>query len=163
MVRRRFRPKTSHGKIRAGDLALDAVSKIVPPDQLQLTRVRAVWPDITESRLRAVAWPAALRDGILWVHVRDNQWLHELTYLRQDLLQRVHRQCPRAGVRDLRVRVGEVHVPEELARPPEAPPPPSLADEPSPETWDALSSIEDPSLRQTIANTRMALSKRVRG
>jgi hypothetical protein len=164
MARRRSRSGPSHGqKVRAGELALDAVRKIVPPDQLQLTHVRAVWPDVTEGRLRAVAWPAALRDRILWVHVRDNQWLHELAYLRHELLQRVRRACPSAGVTELKLRVGEVHVPEVLEPEPEPEPPPALADEPSRETWEALTAIEDPSLRQTIANTRMALSKRVRG
>jgi hypothetical protein len=164
MARRRFGPRTTKGdKVRAGALAIDAIRKIVPPDQLQLTRVRASWREITEGRLRAVAWPASLRSGILTVHVRDNQWLHELTYLRGHLLQRVQRTCPDAGVTDLRVRVGQVHVPRELPPEPEAPPPPALDDEPSRETWEALSAIEDPDLRQAIANTRMALSKRVRG
>jgi hypothetical protein len=164
MARRRAKPFCTDGKhLRAGDLAADAVRKIVPPDQLDLTRVRAAWPEIIGGRLRGVAWPAGLRSGILWVHVRDNQWVHELTYMRHDLLARIRRGCPSARVADLRVRVGEVHVPDEPIRPPEAPPPPALADEPSRETWEALSAIEDPTLRQAIANTRMALSKRVRG
>lgn len=164
MARRRTGRSTAKGqRVRAGHLLAEAVRKIVPPDLLELTRVRAVWPEVTEGRLHAMAWPAALRNGVLWVHVLDNQWLHELTYLRHDLLARIRGRCPAARIEDLRLRVGEVHVPEDPPPPPETPPPPSLADEPSRETWEALSAIEDPSLRQTIANTRMALSKRVRG
>ena len=164
MPRRRPRPLCPPGKrLRAGDLAVDAIRKIVPPEQLELTRVRAVWPELAGGRLHTVAWPAALRGGTLWIHVLDNQWLHELAYMRHDLLARIRRGCPAAGVSDLRVRVGEVHVPDDPVRPVVVAPPPSLADEPSQETRDALSAIEDPGLRQTIANTRMALSKRVRG
>lgn len=139
------------------------MSKIVPADQLELTRIRGTWPEVARGQLRTVAWPTTLRDGTLTLAVLDNQWLHELSYLRHDLLRRLQQRCPRAGIADLRLRVGQVHVPPDLGEPPEAPPPPALPDEPPRETREALQSIEDAGLRQTIANARMALSQRLRG
>ena len=65
-----------------------------------------------------------LVDGRLYLHVDDNQWLHELSYMRHDLLAKLRRACPTAGIKELRLRVGEV----ELVPPPEPVP------EPPPET-----------------------------
>lgn len=143
-------------------MALDAVRKIVPPERLRLTRVQMVWPEIATARLRRVAWPAAVRGDTLSLDVRDNQWLHELTYLRAELLQRIQEAAPEAEIGQLRLRVGSV--PEPWPEPPERPEvePPHLPDEPSRETMDALHGIDDPGLRQIMANARMALSARLR-
>lgn len=98
---------------------------------------------------------------MLTLVVRDNQWLHELVYHQDELLRRIRKAAPEAEVTRLRTRVGQVP----RWRPPEPPPPDpelhTLANEPSAETQDALASIEDSALQQTIANARMALTDRV--
>jgi hypothetical protein len=139
-----------------------AVEQLVPRERLRLTRVQIAWTSIAPGRLREVAWPGAVSSGTLTVHVLDNQWLHELMYMRAELLERVQKSCPAAGIEALRLRVGPL---AEL--PPEAPPrpepaAPTLSAEPDPETIAALKSIGDGRLRQTMANARLALSGRLR-
>jgi hypothetical protein len=155
--------RANHGRaLSAGDVAGRAVEQLVPRDRLRLTRVQIAWPTIAPGRLREVAWPAALASGTLTVHVLDNQWLHELMYMRAELLERVQKSCPAARIEALRLRVGPM---PELPR--EAPPrpdprAPTLPPEPAPETIAALKAIGDSALRQTMANARMALSGRLR-
>jgi len=117
------------------------------------------WPGLVPRHLQEVAWPAMLTDGRLYVHVTDNQWLHELSYLRRELLANLRRACPTAGLRELRLRVGEV----ELVPPPERvrdPVVPGLPREPERATIEAMEAIEDTTLRDAVAAARLALGSR---
>lgn len=157
------RRRKTEAPAAAGPLALRAVEKLVPTERLRLIRVQMAWDEIAPGHLREVAWPAALRDAQLVLHVVDNQWLHELTYVREDLLGRIRRACPAEGIGELRLRVGAVR--PAMREPPFAPSPApvvALSDEPARETIDALQSVEDQALRQAMANARMALSRRLR-
>lgn len=160
LPRARDRGRKNHGRCSfAAELASHALSKIVPSERLALTRLQIAWAAEVPQRVQRVAWPAAwTRGGELVIHVRDNQWLHELTYLRSDLLGTLRRACPEVKVPDLRLRVGVV----EVTPPPEAEPDrraPALPAEPDRATVDALQSVDDPELRQAMANARLALSR----
>lgn len=142
-----------------GELAERALRSVVPPHRLRVLRVHLAWVDALPPSLRHVAAPVAFDGDTLLLHVLDNQWLHELTYLRADILARLRRACPQAQIGGLRLRVGEV---------PSAPPParidpivrpPALPPQPSPATLDAIASIEDAGLRHAIANARQALTR----
>lgn len=158
MARRR-----NHGQFQPiGPLVQKAVSSIVPLDRLRVTRAQLVWRDVAGASLQEVCWPQSIHRDILTLTVRDNQWLHELVYLQADLLRRLITLVPDLGVGTLRMRVGTV--PPPLVEEVDPPPPPlhALADEPAPETREALAALEDPVLRQAVANARMAMSKRLR-
>jgi hypothetical protein len=157
----RRRPKRkNHGHAqRASELAWQQVLATVPRERVELARLQNAWPGLVARHLQRVAWPAALVDGRLYVHVGDNQWLHELSYLRRELLAKLRRACPTAGLRELRLRVGPV----ELVPPPEPVPEPSipgLPREPERATIDAMEAIEDATLRDAVAAARLALGSR---
>lgn len=155
--------RRNHGQaLPVGPLFEQAVSSIVPPERLRVTRVQMAWPHIAGSSLLRVCWPQTIHRDILTLTVRDNQWLHELVYLQADLLRRIRAEVPQAEVGHLRMRVGTV--PPPVIEPPDPPPPPvtSLPDEPGVETRAALQAVEDPWLRQIAANARMAMSARLR-
>jgi Dna[CI] antecedent, DciA len=160
-ARPRPKPKRkNHGRAqRASELAWREVLATVPRDRIELARLQNAWPGIVPRHLQAVAWPAWLSDGRLLVHVGDNQWLHELTYLRHDLLAKLRRACPSAELRALRLRVGEV----ELVPAPEPVPDPripGLPREPERATIEAMEAIEDATLRDAVAAARLALGSR---
>jgi hypothetical protein len=96
------------------------------------------------------------------VHVLDNQWLHELMYMRAELLERVQKSCPAARIEALRLRVGTMPELPREAPPRPDPSAPTLPSEPAADTIAALKAIGDSSLRQAMANARMALSGRLR-
>ena len=155
--------RINHGQSRpAREFAAHAVRIIVPPERLRLTRLQIGWSEMVGPRLRAVAWPGALKGKQLVVFVRDTQWQHELVYMKDELLARIAKQCPQCPVSSIRLRVGEI--PPIPVRPPPPPPPNivELPDEPTPETMSALSDVGDVNLRKIIANARMALSGRLR-
>lgn len=152
--------RKNHGRaLRASELAWREVFATVPRDNIELARLQNAWPRLVPRHLQEVAWPAWLTEGRLLIHVDDNQWLHELTYMRQDLLGKLRRACPTAGLRDLRLRVGEVEI---VPRPEPVPEPkiPGLPLEPERATIDAMEAIEDATLRDAVATARLALGSR---
>lgn len=142
----------------AGDLAWAYVRRHVPSPKVRLLRLQSVWDDVATPRVAERTWPARITGSELSVAVQDNQWLHELAYLRQDLLDRIRRQVPEAGIESLRLRLGRV--PKE--RPAQSPPPPApfrpgLANQPPSETIETLSAVRDAELRDLAAAARMTL------
>lgn len=156
--------RRNHGRsVPAAELADKALRAIVPADRLRLVRVQIAWADALPARLLRVASPVGIDEGTLVVHVADTQWLHELQYLRTDLLDRIREAIPDGGVTHLRLRVGELAPP--LLR--ETPPPPVtspvLPMQPAPETIDAIGAIGDDGLRAAVAMARQALTRLPRG
>jgi hypothetical protein len=152
--RRKRPPRT------VADLTWAVVGRHVPGAKLRLWRLRQRWSSVATPRVAAHTWPAALVDQELLLAVQDNQWLHELTYLRQDLLERIRRDAPEAGVASIRMRVGPLAPP--------APPPPDpergeapglLSPEPPDDTREVLRGVRDPALAQAAAAARMALGR----
>lgn len=133
------------------------------PDTIRLMQVRDVWPRIAGERFEVHTWPAAIAGETLVVHVHDSQWLHELTYMRQDLLRRLEALAPTTALRAVKLRLGQVPpvAGRRLPEPPRAPPlpPPRLAPEPDEATRRALEAVADPELKQIIAGARIMLGR----
>lgn len=134
--------------------------KTVPAEMIRLIRIKQAWPKVAPDWVVANAFPASVRGRRLVLHVQDNQWLHELTYWRQELLEKLQEHCPDARVEAIDAYVGVVGSEEA------EPPPPRLQrrrpgvqlpqDVPS-ETLSALNAIDDPDLRDACAAARMML------
>jgi predicted nucleic acid-binding Zn ribbon protein len=156
------RPKRkNHGeRARASDVLSTLLSRHVPPDQVRLSRIRDDWEDVATATVAARAWPAKVSEDELLINVHDSQWLHELTYLRQSLLDRIQSRCPTAQIGRIRLRIGPV--PDRHAGSSESwkPSPKSvLPAEPSADTRSALDSVSDPDLRSLLAGARVALGR----
>lgn len=160
MARKRRQRRDSQRRYHIAELTRAVVDKYVPRPRRPLVLLQAAWPDVAPTSLRTQAWPADLRRGEAVIHVRNSQWSHELTYLKQDLLARIQSVCPDAGVRSIRVHVGDIPadaLPQTRVPPPPIPPRPSLGLEPPETTVAAVESVDDDALRHAIATARIAL------
>ncbi|MBX7081531.1 MAG: DUF721 domain-containing protein [Nannocystaceae bacterium] len=158
------RRRRNHGHaMPAAELAARAVASIVPAARLELLRLQLAWERALPPRLARVAVPVALDDRALVVNVVDSQWLHELTYLRADVLDRLREQGLGREIGSLRMRVGPVPVPEPPPPPPREAPAPVLPNQPASETLQAIAAVQDDVLRGAIATARQALTRFGRG
>ena len=144
----------------------ELVRRHVGDDTIRLMQVRDLWPRIAGPAgpaLEAHSWPGSVSGDLLIVHVHDSQWLHELTYLRQDLLRRLQALAPAAELGALRLRLGEVLPVAERPQPEPIRwtplPPPRLSPEPDEETRRALDAVHDPELKQILAGARIMLGR----
>ncbi|NJK33337.1 MAG: DUF721 domain-containing protein [Deltaproteobacteria bacterium] len=136
----------------------------VPEELQRLTRIRNLWSELLPRSFTDHVWPMLVQGDRLVVHVQDAQWLHEMTYLRQELLERLLAAWPEAEIERLDAYVGEL--PPASERRPLVPPrrepkihPPVLDPEVPAETLTALNEIRDPRLREALAQARMMLGK----
>ena len=144
----------------------ELVRRPVGDATIRLMQVRELWPRIAGpggAALEAHSWPASVSGDLLTLNVHDSQWLHELTYLRQDLLRRLQALAPAAELGALRLRLGEVLPVAERPQPEPIRwtplPPPRLSPEPDEETRRALDAVHDPELKQILAGARIMLGR----
>ena len=141
------------------------LNKYIPQEVQQLIRIQQKWPDMVGALLYPQTWPVSLTKSVLVIHGSDPQWLHELGYLRQELLTNIHKIVP-AVVR-LQPRLGQVpdrdiraHWQSSLEEQPTAVYRPVLTEVPESETIQAMASVRDVELKHAIAAARLMLGKR---
>ena len=159
---KRAKRRRNHGAaIQAGSLAWDTIGFRLSRPRIRMVRLRLVWDEIAPGAAGTNLWPHSMKDDELVLLASSSQWLHELTYLQDDLLRRIQERCPEAEVSRIRARVGQIQRPRLRPLPPLPPRARGnvLAPEPSPDTLDAIEGVRDPDLRQAIASARLALSR----
>ena len=79
--------------------------------KLKQHRVWSLWDEVVGPAISAHAQPRAVRDGCLFVAVEDSLWLHQLNYLKHQILTELNSKLGKAGLRQIVLRVGEVKMP----------------------------------------------------
>lgn len=163
--RRRRRPKQKRqGRIELATVVNEVLRRHVPEEVQRLSRLRNLWIELFPVSFADHVWPMLVQGGRLVVHVHDSQWLHEMTYWRQEVLSRLRGAEPELGIEIIEAFVGPLP-PLNERRPP---PPPELlpprrvaALEPEvpAETLDALKAIRDPKLREALAQARWMMGR----
>ena len=62
----------------------------------------ADWPAVAGPRLSKHTKAASFRDGILTIEVEGSAWMHELGFLKRELVRRVNQHLGTEAVRDVR-------------------------------------------------------------
>jgi hypothetical protein len=154
------------GRIRAREVLSGLLDRHGIARELREHRILARWRDIVGDTLAERTWPDGLERGILWVRVKNSSWLHQLSFLRDDLVARLARELGDPPlVREIRFHVGPRQlVPDDDALAPTLRirrPPQRLRQPPPPSTGARLAAIEreaaqigDQELRAIIMDLR---------
>ncbi len=95
------------GRVSAGDVLAGLLGQHGIARELREHRILARWRDIVGETLAQRTWPDGLERGILWVRVKNSSWLHQLSFLRDDLVARLGRELGDPPlVREIRFHVG---------------------------------------------------------
>jgi predicted nucleic acid-binding Zn ribbon protein len=62
------------------------------------------WAGIVGEQVAKVTTPQRIDNGVLMVGVATAPWRAELTMRRREILEKIRRACPEAGVTDIRFR-----------------------------------------------------------
>ncbi|HTM57602.1 MAG TPA: DUF721 domain-containing protein [Candidatus Udaeobacter sp.] len=74
-------------------------------DGLQGWRAVEEWPATVGPRLARRTRAFDFRDGTLLVEVEGSTWMHEMGFLKRDLIRRINERLGAAVVRDVRLMV----------------------------------------------------------
>lgn len=132
--------------------------------ELREHRILLEWETIVGPRVAAKTLPDALDKGTLWVRVASSSWMHQLSFLKSDILNKANEVCQANLVNDIRFHLGPAKTRNSdplsaalrIRRPPmrhrKPPPPPSS--ERIAEIERETSTVEDEELRLRIRNLR---------
>jgi len=73
--------------------------------------VWGLWGEVVGPAISAHAQPSVVRDGRLFVAVEDSLWLHQLNYLKHQILLELNNKLGKAALREMVLRVGEIKPP----------------------------------------------------
>lgn len=97
--------------------------------QVDTYELKVRWVDLVSERIAARTEPRSLRDGLLTVAVANSAWLTELSFLRQQLIERINSGVGAARVRGIRFVIGSVPALQPAAGRAIPPPPDISADD----------------------------------
>lgn len=108
---------------------------------------RAVGPQISARTL-----PETVKRGALHVKVSAPVWLHQLQFLKEEIIEKLHELSGNSEIRSLFFAIGEIPAPPGAAADqPQAPlVPPPLKKRDRQMVKESLESIRDPELRQIV-------------
>ena len=154
--RRRRKLKGRH--VDHGRIIYEQLRRHVPLKTIHLERLEQRWPQLVTPRIAKRTRPVKLLGRLLVVVVHDNQWLHELRYLRQDILERLAQELPDLQIEALELKLRKL--PETDTEGPVAEPlpryEPPLSGEVPASTVEAIESVKDPALREAMRRARDA-------
>jgi hypothetical protein len=151
---------------RAGDALGDLLGRHGVARELREHRILARWRDIVGETLADRTFPDGLERGVLWVRVKNSSWLHQLSFVKDDLVATIARELgdpplvrevrfhigPRERIADddalaptVRIRRAPVHLRE---------PPPPAAGERLARIQHEADAVRDPELRDAILDLR---------
>ncbi len=76
--------------------------------QQDLRRIWQCWEAAVGTAVAQNTRPAQLRDGRLVVNVASPAWLHQLQFLKRELIDKLNRRVGKALVEDIRFRIGNL-------------------------------------------------------
>ncbi len=72
----------------------------------QMAQIRYVWNRIVDPGIRENAQPAAINKTVLLVNVSSSPWLHQLQFLKQDILSRLNDEMSPLILEDMIFKIG---------------------------------------------------------
>jgi hypothetical protein len=142
----------------------ETVNRLGRVQELLEPRAIVAWSDVAGSRVAARTRAESLKGGTLVVRVDGAAWLHELTYLKPDLLARLNQRLGGGVVREIRFLPGTVPpAPARAAAPAREEAPPPLDPAVEKRIREETGSINDPALRDAVLALRLKIARRPRG
>jgi predicted nucleic acid-binding Zn ribbon protein len=72
----------------------------------ELARIFDLWEDAVGGTIADNAQPAAFKGRVLVVHVNSSAWLHQLRFLKADIIEKVNAALGKPLVDEIRFRIG---------------------------------------------------------
>lgn len=90
----------------AGEILADALDKWGLTAELREHRIVTAWVDLVGEKIASRARPSGLKKGVLVVDVASSTWLHQLSFLKDDLRSKINaRLGGPPAVKELRLQM----------------------------------------------------------
>jgi len=98
------RPKTEFEHI--GGIIAGVLKTYRRESDADLVHVWQVWDDVVGEVIAGNAKPAAFKGKILLIHVSSSTWIHQLQFLKQEMISKLNQALGKTLVGDLKFKIG---------------------------------------------------------
>ncbi len=102
MKRKKQKAKFEH----IGSILVDVLKTYRRESDGELLRVWQVWDGIVGDVIAQNARPAAFKGKILLVHVTNSTWIHQLQFLKKEMIAKLNDTLGNALIDDLKFKIG---------------------------------------------------------
>jgi len=71
-----------------------------------MTKIFSIWEQVVGSTIAENASPAAFKGRLLIVHVTNSPWLHQLGFLKSDLIKKLNASLGHERVGEIKFKIG---------------------------------------------------------
>lgn len=134
-----------------GEILGPVLAKRNIPHTVLDRRLVDLWRSCVGPSIAAQTHPEGIRRGLLYVRVSAPIWMHQLQFLKEEILDKLHRTAPAEEIRGLFFSIGPL--PRPAVHPGSAPsssPPGPLSGRDRLMVQESLATVADPELREIL-------------
>lgn len=94
------------GAVRLGDTLGELMERRITPEHARFGPVAEAWSRLLPTELGRHCRIAGMGGGRLKVLVDSSSYMYELSLCRAELLAQLQHECPRAGLRIIKIAIG---------------------------------------------------------
>lgn len=101
---RRKKDDRNRRQASAADVLQQFLKKRGLDKDIERHQIFVQWRALVGDKVANSVMPHRLdKRGTLWVHVSNSAWMHQVTVMKRDLLERIHHELgPKSGIKELR-------------------------------------------------------------
>jgi len=96
--------------IHIGDILGSALKNFRTKSDTDMIQIWDLWEYALEKTIIENAKPGSFKDGTLLVHVSSSVWLHQLSFLKQDMQDKLNHVLGRELVKNIKFKVASLNV-----------------------------------------------------
>jgi len=100
------RKKRKAGFVHIGGLLDDILKNYRRESDIELIQVWQVWDDTVGDIIAQNAKPAAFKGRILLVHATSSTWIHQLQFLKKEMIAKLNQALGNPLIDDLKFKIG---------------------------------------------------------
>ena len=94
--------------VHIGSIIDDVIKNYRLESDAELIQVWHVWDGVVGDVIAQNARPAAFKGRILLVHVNSSTWVHQLQFLKEEMIDKLNTALGKVLIDDLKFRIGQV-------------------------------------------------------
>jgi len=100
--------KKSKKSAHIGRILNDVLKTLRPEADGGLAQVWQLWDDVVGRAIAENARPAAFKGKLLLVHVASSPWIHQLQFLKREIIEKLNAALGQDLIEDIKFKIGPV-------------------------------------------------------
>ena len=96
--------------VHIGNVLQDVLKTYRRDTETELVRVWQVWDRVMGDVIAQNARPAAFKGRLLLVHVNSSTWIHQLQFLKTEMIEKLNNALGKSLINDLKFKIGPLGI-----------------------------------------------------